>query len=80
MFEIKLIKDFLKKRIPFPYFANTKSINENTYSSVSNSRLFGLTTCGNTLEEAKQKVYNAIKGNIDSKLDYRKDIGNIYEH
>ena len=62
------------------YFANTKSINENTYSSVSNSRLFGLTTCGNTLEEAKQKVYNAIKGNIDSKLDYRKDIGTIYEH
>ena len=62
------------------YFANTKNIDGNTYSSVSNSRLFGLTTCGSTLEEAKQKVYNAIKGNLDSQLDYRKDIGTIYEH
>ena len=62
------------------YFANTKQIEENKYSSVSNSRLFGLTTTGSTLEEAKQKVYNSIKGNIDKELDYRKDIGNIYEH
>ncbi|MBO4815411.1 MAG: hypothetical protein J5507_00260 [Clostridia bacterium] len=62
------------------YFANTKSIKENTYSSVSNSRLFGLTTCGTTLEEARKKVYNAIQGNLDKELDYRKDIGNIYEH
>ena len=62
------------------YFANTKNIDENTYSSVSNSRLFGLTTCANTLEEARKKVYSAIEGNLDKELDYRKDIGNIYEH
>ena len=62
------------------YFANTKNIEENKYSSVSNSRLFGLTTSASTLQEAKEKVYNAIKGNIDEKLDYRTDIGNIYEH
>ena len=62
------------------YFANTKNIEENKYSSVSNSRLFGLTTSAKSLQEAKGKVYNAIKGNIDEKLDYRTDIGNIYEH
>ena len=62
------------------YFANTKNVEGNTYSSVSNSRLFGLTVSGATLEEAKEKVYNSIKGNLDEKLDYRKDIGNIYEH
>lgn len=62
------------------YFANTKNIEGNTYSSISNSRLFGLTTSGKTLEEAKNKVYNSMKGNLDSQLDYRKDIGNMYEH
>lgn len=62
------------------YFANTKEIDKNRFSSVSNSRLFGLTTCANTLEEAKRKVYNAIDGNLDKELDYRKDIGIIYEH
>lgn len=62
------------------YFANTKNIEGNTYSSISNSRLIGLTATGNTLDEAKGKVYNSMKGNLDSALDYRKDIGNIYEH
>ena len=62
------------------YFANTKQIEGDTYSSVSNSRLFGLTCTEKTLEQAKEKVYRAIKDNIDEKLDYRKDIGNIYEH
>ncbi len=62
------------------YFANTKNVEGNTYSSVSNSRLFGLTTSGATLEEARDKVYNSMEGNLDEKLDYRKDIGNIYEH
>ena len=62
------------------YFANTKHLEGNKYSSVSNSRLFGLTTSAKSLQEAKEKVYNAIKGNIDEKLDYRTDIGNIYEH
>jgi len=62
------------------YFANTRNVEGNTYSSVSNSRLFGLTAEGNTLEDAKEKVYNSMEGNLDEKLDYRKDIGNIYEH
>ena len=62
------------------YFASTKPVNEDTYCSVGTSRLFAVHTCGNTLEEAKQKAYDAMKGNIDSKLDYRKDIGTIYEH
>ena len=62
------------------YFANTRNVESATYSSVSNSRLFGLTAEGNTLEEAKEKVYNSMAGNLDKKLDYRKDIGNIYEH
>jgi len=62
------------------YFANTRNVEGDTYSSVSNSRLFGLTAEGNTLEEAKEKVYNSMKGNLDEKLDYRNDIGNIYEH
>ena len=75
-----LNKEEIEKQGVKIYFANTKKLEKNKYSSVSNSRLFGLTTCGNTLEEAKQKVYSAIKGNIDKELDYRKDIGNIYEH
>jgi len=75
-----LNKNEIEKQGVKIYFANTKQIEENKYSSVSNSRLFGLTTTGKTLEEAKQKVYNSIKGNIDEELDYRKDIGNIYEH
>lgn len=62
------------------YFANTKNVEGNIYSSVSNSRLFALTTCAESLENAKEKVYNSIKGNIDEKLDYRTDIGCIYEH
>ena len=73
-------KQEIEKQGVKTYFANTKNVEDNTYSSVSNSRLFGLTAEGNTLEEAKEKVYNSIEGNLDEKLDYRKDIGNIYEH
>lgn len=62
------------------YFASAKNIGGNIYSSVSNSRLLGLTTSAKTLEEAKERVYNSMKGNIDKNLDYRKDIGSIYEH
>ena len=76
----KINKEEIEKQGVKIYFANTKNIENNMYSSVSNSRLFGLTTCGNSLEEARNKVYNSIKGNLDSSLDYRKDIGNIYEH
>ena len=76
----KLNAEEIKKQGVKIYFANTKKVDKNLYSSVSNSRLFGLTASGKTLEEAKEKVYDSIKGNIDEKLDYRKDIGNIYEH
>ena len=73
-------KEEIEKQDVKVYFANTKNIERNTYSSVSNSRLFALTTCANNLEEAKEKVYKAMKGNIDKNLDYREDIGCIYEH
>ncbi len=76
----KLNKNEIEKQGVKIYFANTKNIEGDTYSSISNSRLFGLTASGKTLEEAKEKVYNSMNGNLDEKLDYRKDIGNIYEH
>ena len=75
-----LNKEKIEERGVKIYFANTKNIDKNRYSSVSNSRLFGLTTYANTLDEAKRKVYNAIEENLDKELDYRKDIGIIYEH
>ncbi len=78
IFEIN--KKAIEKQGVKIYFANTKHLEDSKYSSVSNSRLFGLTTSAKTLQEAKEKVYNSIKGNIDKKLDYRTDIGNIYEH
>lgn len=62
------------------YFASTKNVDGNKYSSVGISRLFAVFSSANTLEEAKEIVYNAMKGNVDTKLDYRSDIGNIYEH
>ena len=73
-------KDKIQEQGVKVYFANTKNIEGNTYSSVSNSRLFGLTASAETLEEARKRVYDSINGNLDEKLDYRKDIGNIYEH
>ena len=62
------------------YFANAKHVEGDTYTSVSNSRLFAVVTTADTLAEAREKAYNAMEGNIDEKLDYRKDIGNIYKH
>ncbi len=62
------------------YFASTKQLSNGNYESVGTSRLFAIHTNGNTLEEAKKKAYQAIKNNIDSRLDYRKDIGEMYEH
>ena len=62
------------------YFASTKPITNNNYESVGTSRLFAIHTSGKTLDEAREKVYNAMANNIDNKLDYRKDIGEIYEH
>lgn len=62
------------------YFANAKQISGNTYTSVSTSRLFAVSTSGDNVDEIKQKVYSAMEENVDKKLDYRKDIGNIYIH
>lgn len=62
------------------YFANAKKIGEDTYTSVSNSRLFAISTAGADFEKIKKQVYDAIEGNVDKILDYRKDIGKIYIH
>ena len=52
----------------------------NKYTSVSNSRLFALVAEGQELENLKEKVYTVIENQVDRVLDYRKDIGSIYEH
>lgn len=62
------------------YFANAKEVENNKYTSVSNSRLFAIATAGKDFEEIRKKVYSAIEENVDKILDYRKDIGNIYVH
>ena len=72
--------DELKKEGIKIYFANTKNIEGDKFSSVSNSRLFGLTVSSDSIEDAKEKVYKAIENSVDKKLDYRTDIGMIYEH
>lgn len=62
------------------YFANAKKIGDNTYTSVSNSRLFAIESSGQNFEEIRSKVYKQIEENVDKILDYRKDIGEIYVH
>ena len=62
------------------YFANAKKISEDTYTSVSNSRLFGITLAGDNFSEIRKKVYEVIQQEVDKVLDYRKDIGKIYVH
>jgi len=62
------------------YFASTKNIEGDTYTSVGNSRLFAVLTTDKTLEAARAKAYAAMEGNVDTKLDYRRDIGKIYKH
>ncbi len=57
------------------YFANAKKIADDTYTSVSNSRLFAITLVGNDFEEIRKKVYEVIQEEVDKVLDYRKDIG-----
>lgn len=75
-----LNKESIEKQDVKVYFSSTKHIEGNNYESVGNSRLFALVGTAKTMEEAKQKVYNSLKGNIDEKLHYRKDIGTIYQH
>ena len=62
------------------YFANAIHIGENQYTSVSNSRLFAISTFGKDLEELRKNVYSVIEKEVDNVLDYRKDIGKIYIH
>lgn len=62
------------------YFSSTKNLNGDEYESVGNSRLFALVTKADSMEEAKNKVYKSIEGNVDKILHYRKDIGTMYVH
>ncbi len=62
------------------YFANSKKIGENRYTSVSNSRLFAIEKTGEDFDTIRKQVYEVIEEEIDNVLDYRKDIGNMYEH
>ncbi len=62
------------------YFASSKQTEGNNYESVGNSRLFAAVYVSNSMEEAKEKVYSALEGNVDEILNYRKDIGNMYVH
>lgn len=79
-FEFKLnYREIINKGAKI-YFASSKKVGEDTYTSIGTSRLFAVFAEGNSLEEAKNIVYNAMNGNIDKKLHYRKDIGEIYEH
>lgn len=62
------------------YFANSKKIGENRYTSVSNSRLFAFEKTGEDFETIQKQVYQVLQEEVDSNLDYRNDIGNMYEH
>lgn len=62
------------------YFANAKKVEGDTYTSVSNSRLFAIEKTGDNFEEIIKQVYDVIQRDVDKVLDYRKDIGNIYVH
>ncbi len=62
------------------YFASSRRLEGDSYESVGNSRLVAILAEEENIEKAKQKVYSAIEGNVDSILNYRKDIGTIYVH
>ena len=76
----KLNKNSIREKNVKIYFANAKEIGKNEYTSVSNSRLFALIAEGEDFEGLKKKVYKVIDEEVDEVLDYRKDIGSIYEH
>lgn len=78
--EFALNKESIESKGVKLYFANAKKIGENRYTSVSNSRLFAIEKTGDNFEEIKKQVYQVIKEEVDEVLDYRKDIGNMYEH
>lgn len=78
--EFTLNKESVESKGVKIYFANSKKIGENRYTSVSNSRLFAIEKTGDNFEEIKNQVYKVIKEEVDEVLDYRTDIGNMYEH
>ena len=78
--EFTLNKENIEKKGVKLYFANSKKIGENRYTSVSNSRLFAIEQTGDDLEQIKNQVYQVIEEEVDQVLDYRRDIGNMYEH
>ncbi len=78
--EFVLNKERMEEKGVKVYFANSKQIGENRYTSVSNSRLFAIEKTGDNFEEIKKQVYQVIEEEIDDNLDYRTDIGNMYEH
>lgn len=76
-----LKKENIEKQGVKLYFSSTKQIEGENYESTGNSRLFAVVGTGETMEEAKEKVYKALgAGNVDEVLHYRKDIGNMYIH
>ena len=78
--EFTLNKESVESKGVKIYFANAKKIGENRYTSVSNSRLFAIEKTGDDFEKIKAQVYQVIKEEVDSVLDYRTDIGEMYEH
>ncbi len=78
--EFMLNKENLENKGVKIYFANAKRIGENRYTSVSNSRLFAIEKTGDNFDEIKKQVYDVIQQEVDEVLDYRTDIGTMYEH
>lgn len=78
--KFSLNKKEIEKQGVKVYFSSTKKIEGDNYESVGNSRLFALVTTDEDMENAKSRVYTAMKGNVDEALHYRKDIGNMYVH
>lgn len=78
--EFTLNKERVESKGVKLYFANSKKIGENRYTSVSNSRLFAIEKTGEDFEEIKNQVYEVIREEVDEVLDYRNDIGKMYEH
>lgn len=76
----KLSENDIKEAGVKIYFANAKKIDKNTYTSVSNSRLFAIQKSGKDFEALRKQVYDVIEKYVDEVLDYRKDIGEIYIH
>ncbi len=78
--KFELNREAIEKQGVKLYFASSKQIKGNKYESVGNSRLLAAVYASSSMEEAKEKVYKALEGNVDEILNYRKDIGNMYVH